>query len=223
MILKCITILRNHLITILTISYNDIFNLRNNEILNNSQRTDITNNITETNTHTTNYIDDTYLNNNTIASVSVNPTPSLNEAYLWIPETSDDVVSGLDSMTTYTQSNYATLTALRNRVTNIAITIQTGIDNLEITNQGNFNVNKELYNRNNYTDYTVQRNNTIHKYDNRRTFIVQNHFFTYQRKGTQELQIQLLNNRVADIQNQINNITSGSGESDPNEPEIGTM
>ena len=27
----------------------------------------------------------------------VNPTPSLNENYLWIPETTDNVVPGLDS------------------------------------------------------------------------------------------------------------------------------
>ena len=69
-----------------------------------------------------------------------------------------------------------------------------------------------------------QRNNTIHKYGNLRTFIIQNHFFTYQRKGDQELQIQLLNNLAADLQNQINNVTSnGGGGSEPNEPEVGAM
>ena len=70
-----------------------------------------------------------------------------------------------------------------------------------------------------HTDYTFQRNNTIHKYDNRRTFILQH----WKRKGNQELQIQLLNYIVADLQNQINNFTSGSGGGDPNEPEINTM
>ena len=73
------------------------------------------------------------------------------------------------------------------------------------------------------TAYTFQRNNAIHKCDNRRTCTIQNHFFTYQRKGNQELQITLLNNIVAGLQNQINNITSGSGGGDPNEPEICTM
>ena len=66
-----------------------------------------------------------------------------------------------------------------------------------------------------------QRNTT--KNDNRRSYAIQQNYFTYQRKGNQELQIQLLNNIVADLQNQINNITSGSGGSDPNEPEVGTM
>ena len=111
----------------------------------------------------------------------MNPTPSLNESYLWIPEVSDNVVPGLDSMITYTQSKYATLTALQNAITNI-------INNIQIE-----------------------------------SCIIQNHYFTYQRKGSQELQIQLSKVIVADLQNQINNITSGSGGSDPNEPEVGTM
>ena len=80
-----------------------------------------------------------------------------------------------------------------------------------------------LHYHNNDTDYTFQRNNTIHQYDNRRTFITQQNYFTYQRKGSQELQTQLLNNIAAELQNQINNFTPGSGGSDPNEPEIGTM
>ena len=51
---------------------------------------------------------------------------------------------------------------------------------------------------------------------------LQQHYFTYQRKGNQELQIQLLNNIVADLQNQINNSTANSPP-DNDEPEIGTM
>ena len=66
-----------------------------------------------------------------------------------------------------------------------------------------------------------QRNTTNN--DNRRLFIIQNHYFTYQRKGNHELQIQALNHTVADLQNQINNINTGSSGSDPHEPEIGTM
>ena len=97
------------------------------------------------------------------------------------------------------------------------------MNNLETPNQGNLNVNKELHYNATHTYYTFQRNNTIHKYDNRRSFIIQNHYFTYQRKGNQELQIQLLNNIVADLQNQINNIPGSPGGSDPNEPEVGTM
>ena len=64
-----------------------------------------------------------------------------------------------------------------------------------------------------------QRNNT--KHGNRRRFIAQQCYLTYQRKGNQELEIQALNITVADLQNQINNITSnGSGGSDP---DVGTM
>ena len=33
----------------------------------------------------------------------LNPTPSLVENCLWIPETSDNVVPGLDSLVTYIQ------------------------------------------------------------------------------------------------------------------------
>ena len=59
----------------------------------------------------------------------LNPTPPLIENYLWIPETSDNVAPGLYSMTTYTQSEYATLTALHNHITNIDNTFQTEINN----------------------------------------------------------------------------------------------
>ena len=129
----------------------------------------------------------------------MNPTPPpLTENKVWIPETSDNVAPGLDSMITYTPK-YKTLTALQNNIKIMNNTIQTEINTLETPNQGNLNVNKELYHHKNYAAYTFQRNNTIHKYDNRRTFIIQNHLFTYQRKGNQELQIQLLNNIIADL------------------------
>ena len=57
--------------------------------------------------------------------------------------------------------------------------------------------------------------------DNRRQFVTQNHHFTYQRKGNHELQIQALNITVADLQNQINNLSSGGGGG--GDSEIGTM
>ena len=82
-----------------------------------SQQTVITNHIIETNTETTYHIDNDYLNTNNIATVMLNPTPSMNENYLWTPEVSDNVAPGLDSMITYTQSKYATLTALQNAIT----------------------------------------------------------------------------------------------------------
>ena len=116
--------------------YHDTFNFRKNAIISNSKQTDITNNIIDTNTQITHYFDEHYLHNNKFATVIVNPTPSLNETYLWIPETSDDVVPGLDLVITYTQSKYATLTALQNAITNINNNIQTEINSLEIPTKG---------------------------------------------------------------------------------------
>ena len=101
----------------------------------------ITNNITETDNQTINYIDNGSLNDNKIATVIVNPT-SLTENCLWIPEVSGNVVPGLGSMIIYTQSKYATIGALQNAINNITnnssngiANIQTEIDNLEINNQ----------------------------------------------------------------------------------------
>ena len=118
------------------------FTLERNEHISLSQQTDITNNIIETNTQTTMYIDYNYLNNNKITTVIWNPTPSLTENYLWIPEgITYNVVPGLDSILTYTQSNYATLTTLQHTITHIRNiinnNIQTEINNIEITNQQN--------------------------------------------------------------------------------------
>ena len=112
-----------------------------NEIISHSQQTDITNIRLETNTLIINYIGGYYLNTEA-AAVILNPTPSLNDNYLWIPETSDNAIPGLDSLITYTQSQYATLTALRPCKTNINNTNQTEINNLEINNQGGLHVNK---------------------------------------------------------------------------------
>ena len=55
----------------------------------------------------------------------------MNENYLWTPETSDNVVPGLDSLLTHTQSKYATLTSLQNSITNDNNTINTEIQNLQ--------------------------------------------------------------------------------------------
>ena len=95
------------------------FNFRKIENISLTQQPDITYNITETNNQTITYVDDNYLNNNKIATIILNPTPSLTDNYLWILETGDNVVPGLDSILTYTQSKYATLTALQNSITNM--------------------------------------------------------------------------------------------------------
>ena len=131
---------------------------------------------------------------------------------------------GLDSLLTYTQSKYATLTALRNSITNLNNTINTEIQNLqtEIANieiTSSQNVSKQNHYHTSNTDFLYQRNNT--KNDNRRSYIIQQNHFTYQRKGNHELQIQALNPIVADLQNQINNLSGGSGGG--GDPNIGTM
>ena len=84
--------------------YHDNFNFRKIENIPLSQQTDILNNITETNNQTISYIDDNFLNNDRIATIVANTTPGINENCLWIPETSDNVVPGLGSLLTYTQS-----------------------------------------------------------------------------------------------------------------------
>ena len=208
--------------------YNDNLNFRKIEHISLSQQTNITNNITETNTQTINYVDNNYLNNNKIAAVIVNPTPSLNEDYLWIPEgIIDNVVPGLDRLLTCTHSKYATLTSLQNSITNINSTIineiqniQTETNNIEINNPTPGNVSKNLSYHTSHTDSMYQRNTTND--DNRRQFVIQNHYFTYQRKGTHELQIQASNIIVADLQNQINNLSSGGGGGGE-DPDISTM
>ena len=136
----------------------------------------------------------------------VNPTPPLNENCLWIPEVSDNVVLGLDSLIIYTQPKYATLAALQNSITNMNNTInneiqniQTEINNIEITNPQN--VSNKLHYHTSHTDFMYQRNNT--KNDNRRSYIAQQSYFTYQRKGNQELQLQALNIIVADLQTKL--------------------
>ena len=111
--------------------YHGDFNFRNIENISLTQQAYITNNITETNNQTVTYVEDKYLNNNKIATIVVNPTPSLTENYLWIPETSDNVVPGLDSLLTYIQPKYATLTALHNSITNTNHTINTEMQTLQ--------------------------------------------------------------------------------------------
>ena len=81
-----------------------VINFRKIENISLTRQTDITNNITETNTQTINYVDDNNMQNDKVATIILNPTPSLTENYLWIPETSDNVVPGLDSLLTYLQS-----------------------------------------------------------------------------------------------------------------------
>ena len=66
-----------------------------------------------------------------------------------------------------------------------------------------------------------QRNNT--KNDNRRSYIIQQNHFTFQRKGNNELAIQALNIIVADLQTQINSMSSGGNGGGSGDGDIGTM
>ena len=197
------------------ITSNGNLNFRKIENISLSQQTDITNNVIETNNQTTTYVDNNYLNNNKIATTIINPTPSLTENYLWIPEVNGNVVPGLDSLITHLNQKFASLITLQSSITNINNTInneiqnlQTEINNIEITSSTG-NVSKESHYHTSHTNFTYQRNNT--KNYNRRQFVIQNHYFTYQRKTNHELQIQALNIIVADLQNQTNNLSSGSG------------
>ena len=75
-------------------------------------------------------------------------------------------------MSTYTQPEYATLTALQNTITNINNTInneindiQTGIHSIEVSNVSNGS--KELHYNTTHTDYMFQK----HVINNHRTLL----------------------------------------------------
>ena len=127
-------------------------------------------------------------------------------------------------MLTYFQPKYATINALpnaihyiNNTVNNEMSNIQTEINNIETNNQQH--VSNNLSYHTNHVGFMYQRNNT--KNGNRISFITQQNYFTYKRKGNQELQFQALNIIVSDLQNQIN-ITSNNPP-DNNDPDVGTM
>ena len=94
------------------------------------------------------------------------------------------------------------------------------INNIEIINPSTQDISEYLHYHTSHTGFRFKRNTT--KNDNRRQFVIQNHYFTFQRKGNNELAIQALNIIVADLQTQINNLNSGIG-SGGGEPVIGTM
>ena len=97
-------------------------------------------------------------------------------------------------------------------------TLQTEISNIENA-PGTEKVSTQSQYHTSNTDFLYQWNNTNN--DNRRQFVIQNHYFTYQRKGNHELQIQALSIIAADLQNQ-KKLSSGSGGGGGG-PNIGTM
>ena len=216
MILRWIITIRYHLISRTTTVSILIINFTKIESISLSRQTDFTNDITETNKQTIIYVDNKYLNNKKIATVIINPTPSLTENYLWIPETTDNVVPGLDSLMTYLNQKFASISTLQNSITNVNTSInnkiqnlQTEINNIEITNPSTGDVSKNLSYHTRLTDFMYQRNDTNN--DKRRQFVIQNQHFTYQRKGNHELAVQALNTIATDLQNHTNNLSSSSG------------
>ena len=76
-----------------------------------------------------------------------------------------------------------------NNTINIEIqNLQTETNNIEIFNLSTQNVSKQNHYHTSNTDFMYQRNITNN--DNRRQFVIQNHYFTFQRKGNNELAIQ---------------------------------
>ena len=140
--------------------YHGNSNLRKIENIPLTQQTDITKSIAETSNQTITYVDNHYFNNDKIATIDVNPTPSLTDNCIWILETTDNVVPGLESLLTYIQSKYATLTSLQNSITNINNTInteiqtlQTQIINIEILNPSTQNVSNDLQYHTSHADF----------------------------------------------------------------------
>ena len=162
--------------------YHGSFNFKKNENISLTQQTDITHSIAEANNQTVTYVDNICPNSNKIATIILNPTPSLTDNYFWIPEgITDNVVPGLGSLLTYTQSKYATLAALQNSITNTnnttnneMQTLQTEINNIEITSSTG-NVSKDLHYHTRHTDFMFKRNTTNN--DNRRQFVIQKPLF----------------------------------------------
>ena len=109
-----------------------IIAISENENISLSQHTDVTNNITQTNTETISYVNNNHLNNNKIATVILNTIPSLTDNYIRIPEATDNVVPVLDSLLTYLQSKYATLAALQDSIVNINNIMNSEISNIQI-------------------------------------------------------------------------------------------
>ena len=135
---------------------------------------------------------------------------------------------GLDSLLTYIQSKYATLTALQNSINNITNTInneiqnlQTEINNIEISYPQN--VGKNVSYHTSHIVFMYQRHTTNN--DNRRQFVIQSHYFTFQRQyntNNLELMIQFMQLQIEQMQTQINNLSS-SNSGGGGGPDIGTM
>ena len=199
--------------------YHDNFNFRKVENISLTQQTGITNSITETNNQTITYVGDTYLNHGKIATVIFNTLPYLTDNYIWIPETSGNVVPGLGSLLTDLQSKYATINAIQNAINNVNNTInteianiQTEINNIEIPNPGTGNASKESHYHTGHTGFMYQRN-TINN-GNRKHIVLQSRYFTFQRQYNTnhlDLHFQFMQLQIEQMQTQIDSLSSGGG------------
>ena len=98
--------------------------------------------------------------------------------------------------------------------------LRTEINNIEIINPSTGNVSKDSPYHTSHSDFMYQRNDTNNY--NRRSYIIQNQHFTYQRKGSTnelELMMQTLQQQVNEMQIQTNSLSSGGG----GDPDTGTM
>ena len=189
--------------------YNDIFNIRKIENISLAQQADIKA-----------YVGTNYINNDKIATIVVNPIPSLNDNYVWTPSVSDDYVPGLDSLLTYLNQKFASINTLQNSITNITNTINNEIQNLQTSGGGS----KNLSYHTNHTDYLYQKNITNN--DKRQYIVHQNNYFTFQRQYNThnlELMIQMMQLQIEQMQAQINNMSSGSSGEPSGGGDIGTM
>ena len=83
---------------------------------------------------------------------------------------------------------------------------------IQITNPSTQNVSKYLHYHTSHTDFMLKRNTA--KNDNRRQFVIQNHYFTLQRQYNTnhlDLQIQTMQLQIEQMQAQINSMSSGDG------------
>ena len=105
-------------------------------------------------THSLIHVDNSYLNNDTIATNILNPRPSPNEHYAWIIEgITDNVVPGLEHRLTYIASKHSTTKAFQHDNNNLSHHIDDAISNIE-TNIPQ-HVSKELYYHNSHTVYIL--------------------------------------------------------------------
>ena len=102
-------------------------------------------------------------------------------------------------------------------------TLQTELDNIEISNPGTGNVSKESHCHTSHTDFMYQRNTTNN--DNRKHIVLQNHYFTFQRQYNTDhldLQIQMMQLQIEQMQTQIDSLSSGGGGGGGDPDGIGT-